>query len=62
MSRQLKYKDVDVLDYAYQHYATTVRQKPYPTLKGTQMLLSELNKKDSGQEPPILEAFSISNI
>jgi NitT/TauT family transport system substrate-binding protein len=47
MSRHLKYKDVDVLEHAYQHYATTVRQKPYPTLEGTQMLLSELAKKDS---------------
>jgi len=47
MSRHLKYKDAEVLDYAYQHYATTVLPKPYPTLRGTQMLLSELAKKDS---------------
>ncbi len=47
MSRRLKYKDVDILEHAYQHYATTVHQKPYPTSEGTQMLLSELAKKDS---------------
>ena len=47
MSRRLKYKDVDALDYTYQHYATTVRPKPYPTSDGTQMLLSEIAKKDS---------------
>jgi NitT/TauT family transport system substrate-binding protein len=47
MSRHLKYKDGEILEAAHKHYATIVPPKPYPSLEGTQMLLSELAKKDS---------------
>ena len=47
MSRHLKYKDLDVIEAAHQHYATIAPPKPYPTVEGTQMLLSELAKTDS---------------
>ena len=40
-------KSLYQIEPVYQHYATTIRPKPYPTLAGTQMLLSELGKKDS---------------
>jgi ABC-type nitrate/sulfonate/bicarbonate transport system substrate-binding protein len=46
MQRHLKFKDPEIAGAAYVHYSDVILAKPYPSEKGAQLLLSELEKKD----------------
>jgi len=46
MQRHLNVKDPEIAEAAYVHYSGVIPAKPYPSEKGTQLLLSELGKKD----------------